>query len=269
MKYIPITILLIMTFSATAKTFVSTAVIDTVLSKENVDYNVTQDESNIYLNISTADKKTMMSMVRLGVTVFFDIKGKKKENVYVKYPSEAMALNTNKRRREEGRPMDIENEEERGDRIMEILEKDYPQKAEYVYFDDSEEFNIQLNSLTIEVAFNYDQDTESLVYSLTIPKTRINTNDKKDLSKLTIGVKTVKEERKDGNANGLSGNIGGMTIGGQQRGQGRGAGIGGGQGGRGHGGGRGGQGGGRPNSERPTRPEEVLLDFWFDANSGT
>ncbi len=267
MKYILATILFFMIFSVSAKNLVITAVIDTVLPNENVTYKVTQDANNIHLKISTSDEKTMLSMVRLGVTVFFDIKGKKKQKVYVTYPSEAMASKTERRNREEITQMDIESEEKSGNIFKEILENDYSQKAEYIYFDDREEFNIHLNTVNIEVAFNYDPITKSLVYSLTIPKNKINKDNRKDLSKLTIGVKTVKEKKKDSNTNGSNRNIGQVRMGGQRRGQGRGThtGV---QGSRDSGDSRGGQSGGQPNSGEQTKPTDVLLDFWFDVSGG-
>ena len=104
---------------------------------------------------------------------------------------------------------------------------------------------------------------------MTIPKTKINADIKKDLSKLSIGVKTIIGERKGNNVNGPNENIGGVNIGGQGRGQGRGNGPGGGQRGRGNGSSRGGQGGDRSNPGGQARTTEVLLDFWFHFLPGT
>lgn len=268
MKYILATTLFFITFFVTAKTLVPTVAIDTILSNENVTYKVTQDENNIYLNVSTSDKKTMMSMVRLGVTVFFDIKGRKKKNVYVKYPSETIVPADGRNSGERNIRVKIQDEQRNTDRIKKILANEYSQKAEYRYFDELQEFNILLNNLGIEAAFTYDDSAKSLAYDLTIPKIQINTNTKKDLSKLTIGVETIKEKEKTSKRDGPSGGIGGMNIGGQQgRGQGRG-GISGGRGGPGGGASRGGQGGGRPSSQGQARSAEVFLDFWFDFNEG-
>ena len=261
---------------ASAKGIMPLVEVDTVLTDENVTYTITSDENNIHVNVSTTDEKVMMSMLRLGVTVFFDIKGKKKENVYVKYPSEAM-----EREKRQGRPDQAsqnerpeassleEDEAKRKKRIMDILEKDYSQTAAYNYFDDSEEFHILMNTLAIDVAFTYNDAEDVLEYNLTIPKSKINTDSSKDLSKLTIGIETIKAKRKGSGENGVQGSLSGINLGrqggGRQGGGGQGGppgGVGGGQGGRSQGGG--GQ-GGRPNGGQ-SRPADTLLEFWFKAD---
>lgn len=272
--------------------------IDTVVTNENVIYEFKELNGNIYVNVRTTDEKTIMSMLRLGVTVFFDIKGKKKQNVYVKYPLEALQSGRRqqegqrqqgqrpqgRRQQGQGQPNDEDNpannsEEDklrRRMKIKELVETDYPQNAEYSYFDDTEEFHVLLNNLDISVSFTYDEVEGLFEYNLILPKTKINTDEKKDLSKLTIGVKTEKVKREKNNDGGLSGSLGGISLGGQQsggrsgggQGGGRGGGQGGGQGGGSAGGrGQGQQGGGAQNNREQQRPNDVLLDFWFKTGS--
>ena len=151
----------LLVFTASAKSMIYTVEIDTVLTDENVTYTVTSDEDNVYVNVSTSDEKSMMSMLRLGVTVFFDIKGKKKQNVYVKYPSEPIVRQRQQGRRggaqrsDESEATSFEEEQaKRQKRITDLLENDYSQMAEYKYFKDAEEFNILMNNLDISAAFH-------------------------------------------------------------------------------------------------------------------
>ena len=263
---------------ASANNMLSPIKVDTVLTDGNVTYKVISDENNVYINLSTADQKTMMSMLRLGVTVYFDIKGKKKKNVFVKYP-----LETVQRERQQGRPQRTDRtdrsdrterpeatsiEEElikKNKRILGILENNYSQSAEYAYFDDTQEFHVLMNNLNIVPEFTYHEEEGVLEYNLTLPKTRINSNPNKGLSHLTIGVKTEKPDRDGNNGSGVNGNLGGFSLGGQGGGRGQeGPPGGGGQGGGRRGQGGGGQRGGSQNGNE--RPTDVLLNFWFEAN---
>ena len=275
MKYLVVVITVCcITFSATAKSDVNAINRDTVLIDENVTYKFTEDEKNVHLNISTTDEKTIMSILHLGVSVFFDVKGKKKENVSIKYPAEPLPRN---RKQQKGAgPVSedaFEEESSRRNKIIEILEKDYSQKGEYTYFDSTEEFNILLNNLDFSVAFKYDEVEGLFEYDLKLPKSKISADAKNDLSKLAIGIKTVKEKRKDNKeGKGLNGSLGGFSLGsGQQSGGRSGGGQGGGRqgGGGGQGGGRqggGGQGGGPPKDASQNKPSDTLLNFWFKPN---
>lgn len=263
MKKIPTTLVLFFLIqSSIAKPSVNLVAIDTVISDEKVTYKYTEDENNLFLNISTSDEKTIMSMLHLGVSVFFDIKGKKKENVYVKYPSEPVRPAAIKGNSDRSEPENFtKDEEDKGQLIKEILENDYPQKAEYGYFDDEEEFHILLNNLGVTISFTYDENDGLLEYVLKIPKNKINLNQTKSTSKFMVGVKTNTIERKNRDGGGgLSGNVGGIGLGGGQNGQSR---SGGRQGGGAPSGGRGQRGGPPPSSGENGKPAEVVLNFWF------
>ena len=145
-------------------------------------------------------------------------------------------------------------------RIARIFEKDLPLEAWYSYFSKEEKFNVLLNSLDINVSYNYNRNKGLLEYNLKIPKNKINTDSKKDLRKLTIGVKTIKKKRNQENIERPQSSIGGGSGG-------RGGPPSGGQGG-GPPGGRGSQGGqkGGPPSNEKMKPTAVELDFWFEAN---
>jgi len=258
MKHNILIILLFLSYSISANTLPS-AITDTVIVQEKVSYKYTNNPNNIHLNISTSDEKTILSILHLGISVYFDIKGKKKQNVFVKYPSEPLKPQRKRGEKQQQEPQSFEEEaKNKIQRIKEIIENNYSQKALYVYFDDSEEFNILLNTLEINISLKFDETNGILAYDLHIPKSLINTDSKKSLEKLTVGIKTVKEKVKQHSENNLSG----LSMG-NQRGGGR---QGGGQGGPPGGGRQGSQRGGSPNEKATNSPTEVMLDFWFEAN---
>lgn len=235
----------------------------TLVSNENVDYKVTQDQDNLYVSISTSDNKTIMSILHLGVTVYFDIKGKKKKNVYVKYPIVPIRP---KRKREQEVANDIQLFEEDNlakNRILDIIESDLPKEAEYRYFDNKESFHILLNNLNVTITYDYNVTNGLLEYHLKVPKNKINSNPKKDLSNLLIGVKTNEIYQKNRNNERPNASMGGRGSGGQSGPPG--GGQGGGQGGS-PSGEQGGQSGKSQMSDKNQDKSGVALDFWFKAS---
>jgi len=225
--------------------------LDTIkVEDKNINYRLTSDANNLYLNINTTDRGNMMAMIRSGISVYFDVKGKKKKNVYVKYP-----INSKKREYRDGRTSERKRTE-----LSELI-VDLPKKAEYSYFENTQQFHTELNTQDIRLGFEYLKNERILAYNLKIPKEQILTDSKLDLSKLSIGVviggKVVNRQSQRGNQQ-MKG-----SSGARQRGGGRGI---------SGGGSRGVSGGGRrqqngTNSQQRERPSNITIDFWFDAIS--
>lgn len=250
--------------------------------QDNVVYQVTTDSKYLYLDLSTDVESTMMSMLHQGFSVYFDVKGKKKKKVAVKYPAEVKPQQRG-RGAQSGRPQGGDNgqrsqqrpergEETDGERkgpdMFKVI-NDLPLEALYTYYDSSREFNLEINALDISVAYSYEKENGGILYyQLKIPKYRI-AEENVNLSNLSIGIITtkVKQENRD---SGISMNLGSGGGGGQGGGRG---GSGGGQGGPpggggGQGGGRGGSGGGGQGGppQQNQRPELDTINFWFKAN---
>ena len=49
-------------------------------------YNVTNDDKNLYIAVSSADDNTQLRMLRSGMTIYFDPKGKKNKEISLHYP---------------------------------------------------------------------------------------------------------------------------------------------------------------------------------------
>ncbi len=214
--------------------------------KDQVIYSSSMDAENIYVELSTDDKSTMLSMLHRGFYVYFDVKGKKKKNVSVQYPSEIVPA-PRQAGRNNGSNGNLETQAQKGPNMLVMLDE-LPRMARYTNFDFVEEFHLDLNNLGIVIAYSAEDD--QLHYKLKMPKTMIS--DKTiDLSKLSIGVVSAQKER-DSKEKRPSISMGG---GGQS-------------GGSGGGGGRPkgkGKGGSRPDqsSEEDEGTREVTLDFWF------
>jgi len=236
MKRLIILILILTTLSIKAKNKTKLKLLDTIeVAKNNVLFKVSSDDNYIYLNVSTTDKRTSMSIIRNGLTIYFDVKGKRKKNVYIKYPykseSRQLRQNANKLNKNEGSS---------SKNLNNIIEK-IPKKAEYGYYEEKQQFHKDLNSQDISLGY---KATEMLFeFILKIPKNKISIKNKTDFSKLSIGVLTNKFERnanqkqnqsmKKGKGNGRRGGMGNRN--------------------------------GQMNNGN-TQAEQVKINFWFDAN---
>lgn len=241
MKHLIIVLLTLSSLSSFASNKNSFPSDTTQVSNENVLYKVSQDGSYVFLNISTTDKKTAMSIIRNGLTIYYDIKGKKKKDVYVKYPysNEPRQSRQGSQENNDANPIDLNS----------MIEK-LPAEAEYGSFEEKQAFNKDLNTLDIAIANHYTASSQLFEFSIKIPKAKIASQVNSDFSKLSIGVVANKME----------------GIVNKERGQGQNQGMrsGGGRGGNGSGGGRGGARGQNEQQSSPTT-ERVTVDFWFDA----
>lgn len=213
----------------------------TQISNKNVLYKVSQDDNNVYLNISTTDRKTATSIIRNGLTIYYDIKGKEKKDVYVKYPYS-----------NESRPVQqgsLGNIDVNAIDLNSMIKK-LPAEAEYGSFEEKQAFNKDLNTLDITIANHYTASSQLFEFSIKTPKARIAPQGNSDFSKLSIGVV----------ANKMEGTVNKERVQGQNQGMRSGG------GGRGNGSG-GGRGGARGQNEQQSSPtaEKVTVDFWFDA----
>ncbi|GGG50801.1 hypothetical protein [Bizionia arctica] len=246
MKYLILVLLTLSSLSSFASNKSSFPADTTQISNENVLYKVSQDNNYVYLNISTTDRNTAMSIIKNGLTIYYDIKGKTKKDVYVKYP-----YGNEPRQSRQGSQ---ENIDINAIDLNSMIEK-LPAEAEYGSFEEKQAFNKDLNTLDIAIANHYTASSQLFEFSIKTPKAKIASQENSDFSKLSIGVVANKMEG--------SGN--------KERGQGQSQGMrsGGGRGGNGSGGGRsgGGRGGSRGQNEQQSSPttERVTVDFWFDA----
>ncbi|HEY9001096.1 MAG TPA: hypothetical protein VIM89_07075 [Mucilaginibacter sp.] len=220
--------------------------------EKQLNYALANDQDNLYMAIRINDRSEQIRVLRAGLTLGIDIRGKKKETFTMTFPvgdqsAQGMADNA----------MDLQNsnndvkQEDREDEMKAKLTK--LREIKVTGFKDIEsETMTTSNTYGFKVAIDYDKDG-NLVYEAAIPLKFFHAE---DLSKnewafnFKINGITRPGQDKD------NGNHEGMT---------RGGGFGGGGGGRGgRGGGRGGRmGGGNGNSAPVDRSElSKSVDFW-------
>lgn len=225
----------------------------TTIEDDDIAYEVTEDATNLIVNISTKGQNKMRTMMHFGLTIYFDVKGKKKKDVFVKYPFET----PEPRLPQAGPPPSKEERQERVKKqpdIQRIIEQ-LPAEAMYSYFDNVQQFHKDLNSLDISYSWHYYNEDKRLEFVLKIPKHRITTKKITDITNLAIGVTTSKVEpnfkkngkrptsssgMRQGRGQNRSGGQRGMKVGGQ-----------------------------RPNTnaqQTTKKPNVVTQIFWFDAN---
>ncbi|PQJ32516.1 hypothetical protein BST92_11515 [Nonlabens arenilitoris] len=215
----------------------------TQVTDHHINYTVDQDSNYLFLTISTSHKETSLSILRHGLTVYFDETGHKEKEVFVRYPYHSTPQRPNR----SSRPQN--NTEEAPTIDYQEIIASVPGEAEFAFYGDQQEFHKDLNAFDISLGFQMTGEEQNVLeYFIKIPKNKISKEEEIDLSQLTIGVFTnMPEKNKD--REGQS-DTGVSMRGGNQRG-----------------GGRGGSGGGRGNrGERPsTQKEPIRIDYWFHA----
>lgn len=227
---------------------------ETAFEDDDIQYKITEDATNLYVSVSTKDQSKMRAMMHFGLTIYFDVKGKKKKDVFVKYPFET----PEPRLPQAGQPTGEErlDKTQKQPDINHILEQ-LPAEAIYTYFDNVQQFHKDLNSLDITYSWQYHNEDKQLEFALKIPKDRVVTKKHSDVANLSVGVSTSKVEpnlqnngKKPKSSSGIQQGRGQGGSGGQRNGM----------------RGRGGQ---RPNTnaqEAPKKPNVVTQIFWFDAD---
>lgn len=240
--------------SLSAKNTKTTVIQDTtVVSNENIQYKLVQDSENLQLFISTPDAKMSTAMLQRGLTIYFDIKGKEREDVAITYPIEPVRINFKREASLDGFPT-AEEENKMKHAMALFIEDDLPQEAVYKYYDRQERFHVILNALDAAISYTYNEEKGLLTYHLKIPKYKISSNSKEDFSRLTIGVKTGTMKKSKPKAADDSRKSRSNTRGGGPPSGGR-------------------KGGGRSDPSQGERPEggnrksgAASIDFWFKAS---
>lgn len=217
-----------------------------------VSYQVFNDEDNLYINLRTSDKMTIIKIIKSGLSIYFDETGKKSKNVVVEYPLHNKNFNFSQLRPKNGtsgRPnFDITQ-----------LIKSIPNSAIFKKGENIDRFNLELNSTNISIGLEVIEsefEDNLLVYKLKIPLSEITTKSISELDNFSIGIVSGKiktPQRPQGVGSG------------RPTGGGRPAGVGGGR--------PSGSGGGRPLGAGKGRPRNIPNDIselsepiiiWFD-----
>lgn len=222
-------------------------------------YNITNDKNNLHIKLNTSEISSITKIIRNGLKINFDLKGKKGESFYFQYPTAlsqqyaprnlAKQENGNIQRSESGNLQRQENGNssrqnndntqrqrpgvgQSGKFDLNKLFAQLPEEAIFNHYGEIEQINIYSETSDIKVTLKAINN-EEMTYDLYIPLKRLSKDGIAALGNLSVGI--------------ISGNIETSNIGGGRpegmQGGGRGGMSGGGRGGM-AGGGRGGMGGG-------------------------
>lgn len=233
--------------------------------KESINYDIFQDDYNIYVNLVATDYTSQVKILKLGFTLWLDQKGKKSKDIGIIFPQKQPVNNS---RMNENRRM-VEQANMNSQEIRKILIAQLhsqfmisPKIMTLIGLDgkNSEEIvNTELEKSDIHVSISFDT-LNNLHYKAVIPVTKIFTEEKYQDDIFSVGFESGAIEMSSmGSQQGKPGGSGkgsggGMSGGGRQ---------GGGMGGQGMQGGRGNSGGGGagPDKMRSAMAEPVKI--WF------
>ena len=212
-------------------------------SASNVLYSITNDSENLYVRLNTSETASIAKMLKTGLTVYFDVDGKKGKNLSVLYPLA------------QDQQISLSQTPGSGNSTPKIeLNKLLPQLSDVITYNNNgvtEHLSAIAADSDIKVSIKSLSKSE-ITYQLTIPFNKITTDDLSSLSNLSIGIVSGRFYPPTTDGNGRPG-------GGQGSGQGMsGGGMGGGQG-KGRGAGNGGNSQGQGNMSAMTTP----IKFWF------
>ncbi len=156
-----------------------TAIYKNYDTDSQIKYLVSNDDKNLHISLKTNYQPTIAKILRAGLTIYFDQEGKKKKNVYVKYPMESS---------KDFQQSKGKSASQKETNIQELINATSI-GAEYSFFDKKQSFIITNPHSEIQLSLKTNSE-EELVYDLIIPFKKLALNGKADLSNLSIGIVT-------------------------------------------------------------------------------
>lgn len=146
-------------------------------------WNVYNDNTHLYIDLTTGNKVSIMKMLRTGFTVYVDETGKKSTERYVQYPVERKSSMENERRGAGQRGGGRASGQRRGADLSKMLEK-LPKMAKANTTKGLIENTIDaLENYTFELSKG---DNEQLLYTMAIPLEAMLTN--QEVAEVSIGL---------------------------------------------------------------------------------
>lgn len=136
-------------------------------------YNVTNDDKNLYIAVSSADDNTQLRILRSGMTLYFDPKGKKNKDISLHFPIQKQPGQEGYRTRggqtnsyQNGRNADAGARNTRKEELL--LQSDYFNTAGFLGIENGQ-FGLTDTKCPIRVAIKLNNDDSLLVYEVAIP----------------------------------------------------------------------------------------------------
>jgi hypothetical protein len=225
--------------------------------EKKLNYALANDKDYLYAAIRVTERFDQMKVLRAGITLTIDPKGKKKDAFMITFP-----LSAPDEKQDFPKPNADNTELTQADR--DELMRERLTKLRYIkiagFKDIDGDMITTSNTYGIKTAINYDADG-SLIYEAAIPLSFFHAGNDAFKTEWAFNFKINGFQRPTGGAGEGDHDSGGFGGGGGRGGRGGGGGMGGGRGGRG--GGRGGMGGGAGRGQMGGSGEMAkAIDFW-------
>ena len=186
--------------------------------ESKIRYQVTNDEKNLHIKLITSEETSIIKIFRTGLTIYFDVNGKKKKDVYFQYPiaRKDQMSKSNMQRQGSGQQFGLD---------LERLLTHIPLEAVFSHSGSTEQIHVLLKDPDIYVSIEAINDTE-IIYDVIISFDKISQEGFYALSDLSVGIVSGKFEMlsmgtgmsgdrggQSGGMGGKSGNMGGRMSG--------------------------------------------------------
>ena len=148
-------------------------------------YQVSNDEENLHIKLNTAEPGSMAKILKTGLKIYFDIEGKKNQDVFFQYPIISS--------------QDIPNQKSmkrNGNQSFNFPKQvsEYHKEALFNQYGSVDRFPLLLSNSDIKVSISVN-DKRELDYDLIIPFSRIAEGGIPSFSDLSIGIVSGKMNR--------------------------------------------------------------------------
>lgn len=136
-------------------------------------YNVTNDNKNLYICVSSADDNTQLRILRSGMTIYFDPKGKKGKDISLHFPIQKMSDPAGRSRYGDngnGNTINYQNRAQNRDTRKEelLLQSNYYNTTGFLDMENGQ-FSPGDPKAPIQLAIKLNNNDSLLVYEVVIP----------------------------------------------------------------------------------------------------
>ena len=132
--------------------------------KYTFQYNVTNDDKNIYICVLSRDPATQTRILRSGMSIYFDTKGKKNKNISISFPFRKQSGQDYRNRN--GNP--VYNTSINSRKEEWLLQSDYYSTGGFINIENGQ-FDIADKNSPIHIAMKLNNNDSILVYEVVVP----------------------------------------------------------------------------------------------------
>jgi hypothetical protein len=185
-------------------------------SAYTMQYNVTNDDQNIYVAVSSFDDITQLRILRSGMTIYFDPKGKKNKDISLHFPIQKAPDPNGYRSRGDGSTTYYQNQNSAQNRVTRkqelLLQSDYYNTTGFIGIENGQ-FSAGDQKGPIHIGIKLNNQDSLLVFEVVVPVKNILGPDwaaKASKRNFSVGVVLDAGAGAGGSGGGRPGGFGGM-----------------------------------------------------------